>query len=62
MPQDDLFAGRWRAALDGVLRQPAPPETIALGGAGVAADRILALVEGRPVVSPARLSRPASSS
>ncbi len=35
---DDLFAGRWRAALDALAAQPAAPETIRLDGAAVAAD------------------------
>ncbi len=34
---DDLFAGRWRDVLDGVLAQPAPPERIETDGAEVAA-------------------------
>jgi len=38
--QRDLFAGRWRAALNGLLAQPAPPETLAVDGAARAA-RIL---------------------
>jgi hypothetical protein len=38
--QRDLFAGRWRAALNGLLAQPAPPETLAVDGAAHAA-RIL---------------------
>ena len=29
----DLFAGRWRASLDGLTAQPAPPETMATNGA-----------------------------
>ena len=38
--QDDLFAGRWRDALEGVLTQPDPAETIAVNGAEVVAERI----------------------
>jgi hypothetical protein len=34
---DDLFAGRWRAALDRVCAQPAPPERPPTDGARVAA-------------------------
>jgi hypothetical protein len=30
---DDLFAGRWRAALEAVLAQPPPPETMPVNGA-----------------------------
>ena len=37
----DLLAGRWRAALDALLTQPPPPETIEVNGADVAADRLL---------------------
>jgi hypothetical protein len=40
--QADLFAGRWRDALEAILLQPAPPETIATDGAEVAAREILA--------------------
>jgi L-arabinokinase len=35
---DDLFAGRWPAALDTLLAQPAPPTRPATNGAAVAAD------------------------
>ena len=35
--QDDLFAGRWRAALEALVAQPSPPETMATNGAEVAA-------------------------
>ena len=42
--QEDLFAGRWRAALDAVLRQPPPPLSIATNGAEVAADAILGVL------------------
>ena len=34
----DLLAGRWRASLDGLLRQPPPLETMATNGAEVAAE------------------------
>jgi L-arabinokinase len=37
----DLLAGRWQSALDDVLRQPAPPESIAVDGAERAATVIL---------------------
>ena len=39
----DLFAGRWRAAIDGVLTQPEPRDAMATNGADVAAE-ILASV------------------
>lgn len=35
--QTDLFAGRWRAALDAVVAQPPPPDRIETNGAEVAA-------------------------
>ncbi|HEX7086683.1 MAG TPA: hypothetical protein VF198_09990 [Vicinamibacterales bacterium] len=38
---DDLLAGRWRAALDDVLRQPEPPERADVTGAERAVDLIL---------------------
>jgi len=41
--QDDLFAGRWRGALDDLLRQPPPPETMATDGADIAAAQIACL-------------------
>lgn len=39
--QDDLFAGRWVNALDGLLAQPPPPTRPATNGAAVAADILL---------------------
>ena len=42
IPQDDLFAGRWAAAVDALLAQPAPPERPRIDGADVAAERLLA--------------------
>jgi hypothetical protein len=42
--QEDLFAGRWRAALEALLAAPAPPQTMVANGAEVAAERILALL------------------
>jgi hypothetical protein len=36
----DLFAGRWRAHLDRVLSQPAPPESPPTNGAAVTAARL----------------------
>jgi hypothetical protein len=41
---EDLLAGRWQAALDRALAQPAPPETIAVDGAERAASAILSLL------------------
>ena len=41
---ESLFAGRWGAALDAVLRQGAPPERPATNGAGVIAGMILGRV------------------
>jgi UDP:flavonoid glycosyltransferase YjiC (YdhE family) len=41
MPQDALRAGRWRAHIDALLAQPAPPEHAAIDGAAVAANLIL---------------------
>ncbi len=43
--QQDLYAGSWRAHLDAVLAQPAPPERPATDGADVAADTILELLD-----------------
>ena len=43
----DLLAGRWRAGLEGVRRQPPPPETMATDGAEVAAG-ILATMGSWP--------------
>lgn len=40
LPQADLLAGRWRAALDRLLAQPAPPEKPRTDGAAVAALKI----------------------
>ena len=37
---DDLFAGRWRAALDRVTSSPPPPERPATNGADVIAEMI----------------------
>ena len=43
----DLFAGRWRELLEGVLAQPAPRERMETNGAEVAAD-IIDAAERRP--------------
>jgi L-arabinokinase len=39
--QADLFAGRWRSALEALIDQPPPPERIGINGADVAAARIV---------------------
>ena len=44
--QADLFAGRWRAPLEALAAQPAPPETMATNGAEVAAEAIGAMAGG----------------
>jgi len=44
MPQDDLRAGRWRAHIDALLAQTAPPERAAINGADVAAEIVLAAI------------------
>ena len=41
MPQEDLRGGRWRAHVDALLAQTAPPERPAIDGARVAADIVL---------------------
>jgi hypothetical protein len=41
LSQQDLFAGRWRLALQALIAQPAPPETLPTDGADVAAEAIL---------------------
>lgn len=38
--QADLFAGRWRDALDALMAQPAPAETMATDGASHAAEEL----------------------
>jgi L-arabinokinase len=40
LDQDTLFAGRWAAALDALLAQPPPRETLAVDGAAVVARRL----------------------
>ena len=42
--QERLLKGDWRAALDALLSQPAPPNRPALNGAEIAAEEILKLV------------------
>jgi L-arabinokinase len=41
---DSLFAGDWRDALDGLMRQPSPPERAAVNGADIAADLLLDMI------------------
>ncbi len=45
IPQDDLYAGRWRAHLDAVLEQPPAPERPATNGADVAAEMLLQMLD-----------------
>jgi L-arabinokinase len=40
IPQEDLRAGRWRAHIDALLAQAAPPERARIDGASVAANAI----------------------
>ena len=42
--QRDLFAGRWREALESLVAQPAPPGTMEANGAEVAAKKIVKMV------------------
>ena len=42
----DLFAGRWRDALEALVAQPAPPERVALDGAEVAARALADVLHG----------------
>jgi len=37
----DLFAGRWRSALEALVEQPPPPDTMPVNGAEIAAETIL---------------------
>jgi L-arabinokinase len=41
--QEDLLAGRWTTAIDALLRQPPPPESLPIDGADVAAAEVLRL-------------------
>jgi L-arabinokinase len=43
IPQEDLFAGQWLAALDALLLQSDPPEHLRPDGADYAARRLLEL-------------------
>lgn len=44
--REDLLAGRWADAVDGLMAQPAPPERPAVDGARVAASEIIAMAGG----------------
>lgn len=46
--QADLFGGRWQHALDRLMAQPLPPDTLAPTGAARAADAIVARSARRP--------------
>lgn len=46
LSQEDLFAGRWTAALDALLAQPVPTETIPANGADVAARILSEMLAG----------------
>jgi hypothetical protein len=48
---EDLYAGRWQEALDGVVAQAQPPERPRVDGAEVIAARILAMRRG-PAAGP----------
>jgi len=48
LSQDDLFAGRWRASLESVMRQPSPPETLSPDGAAAAARIIFSMSSRTP--------------
>lgn len=45
LDQGELFAGRWRAALEALMAQPAPPERLDVDGAARAAGRLAALID-----------------
>jgi UDP-N-acetylglucosamine:LPS N-acetylglucosamine transferase len=42
--QPDLFAGRWRSALEALVAQPAPKHEIATNGADVVAHEIVEML------------------
>jgi L-arabinokinase len=48
--QPDLFGGRWAASLDALLAQDAPPETMKVNGAEVAARELAGMIR-RPASS-----------
>jgi hypothetical protein len=41
IPKDDLLKGRWSDAIEALLREPPPPERLAVDGSAVAAEEIL---------------------
>jgi hypothetical protein len=43
--REELMAGRWADSITALLTQPKPPERVAVDGAAVAAETILALIE-----------------
>jgi hypothetical protein len=43
VPQQDLLAGRWADAIDGVMAQPAAPQRAAVDGAAAAAHEVLTM-------------------
>ena len=45
---EDLFAGRWKAALDALIAQPPPPETMPADGAETAARIIFSMSSRTP--------------
>ncbi|MGE0448952.1 MAG: hypothetical protein AB7Q29_05145 [Vicinamibacterales bacterium] len=48
--RDDLLAGHWTAAVRALLAQPAPPDTMRLDGARIAAERLVALARQHAAV------------
>jgi L-arabinokinase len=46
IPHEDLLAGRWQPAVDGLLHQASPAEPVDTSGADVAADAILEIADG----------------
>ena len=44
MSPTDLVGGRWRSALEALIVQPAPPETIDVDGARTAAEILTAQI------------------
>jgi L-arabinokinase len=48
IPQEDLFAGRWKAALDALIAQPPPRETLPADGAETAARIIFSMSSRTP--------------
>jgi L-arabinokinase len=48
IPHEDLFAGRWRSALEALIAQPAPRETLQADGAETAARIIFSMSSRTP--------------